>query len=147
MGRAPASATPTAVAIRDGTSIGSRIGSSGTKKTPSGKASAAAEASCSDSRVLPVPPGPVRVSNRVVARSRAASSSSAARPTNVVSWVGRLFGRASGRAQRREVGRKVVGLDLDDVLGAEQVLEPVRPEVAQPELGRQVSLDQPSGRV
>ena len=66
-----------------------------TKKTPSGKSSAARAASWSDSRVLPVPPGPVRVSSRVVASRPAASSSSASRPTNVVSCVGRLFGRAS----------------------------------------------------
>ena len=82
-------------AIRGATSIGSRIGSSGTKKTPSGKSSDDRAASWSESRVLPVPPGPVRVSSRVGASSRAAASSSASRPTNVVSWVGRLFGRAS----------------------------------------------------
>ncbi len=106
MGRVPPSVTPSAVAIRGATSIGSRIGSSGTKKTPSGKSSAARAASWSDSRVLPVPPGPVRVSSRVVASSPAASSSSASRPTKVVSCTGRLLGRASsvrsgGNADRR----------------------------------------------
>ena len=89
------SATPSVRAIRGATSIGSRIGSRGTKKTPSGKSSEARAANWSDSRVLPVPPGPVSVSRRVVVSRRAASASSSSRPMNVVSWVGRLFGRAS----------------------------------------------------
>ena len=48
-------------------------------------------ASASDSRVLPVPPGPVSVSSRVRSSSATAPSTSA-RPTNVVSWGGRLLG-------------------------------------------------------
>ena len=64
------SATPRALAMRGATSIGSRIGSSGTKKTPSGKSSDDRAASWSESRVLPVPPGPVSVSSRVPASSR-----------------------------------------------------------------------------
>ena len=109
IGRPVLSATPSALAIRGATSIGSRIGSSGTKKTPSGKSSDDRAASWSDSRVLPVPPGPVSVSSRVPASSRAAVSSSASRPTKVVSWVGRLFGPGVQRAQRREVGGQAVG--------------------------------------
>ena len=63
-------------------------------------------ASWSDSRVLPVPPGPVSVSSRVVASRPAAASSSASRPMNVVSWVGRLFGRASSdRRAGKSAGR------------------------------------------
>ena len=95
IGRLPDSTTPAAEAILAATSCGSRIGSSGTKKTPPGKRSAIDVASSSDSRVLPVPPGPVSVSSLVdVRRSRAAASSSA-RPMNVVSWVGRFDGRSS----------------------------------------------------
>ena len=92
--------------MRGATSIGSRIGSSGTKKTPSGKSSDDRAASWSESRVLPVPPGPVSVRSRVRASSRAAASSSASRPTNVVSWVGRLLGRASSeRSAGKSDGR------------------------------------------
>ena len=40
-------------------------------------------------------PGPVNVSRRVRDSRSAASATSRSRPTNVVSWVGRLFGRAS----------------------------------------------------
>ena len=96
IGFLPASVIPTAAAIRGATSIWSRIGSSGTKKTPSGKVSATDVASWSESRVFPVPPGPVIVSSRVVSNRRLASASSSSRPTKVVSWVGRLFGRVSG---------------------------------------------------
>ncbi len=96
IGLPPDSVTPTADAIRAATSIWSRIGSSGTKKTPSGKSPATVVASWRESRVFPVPPGPVIVRSRVVSKSRPASASSSSRPTNVVSWVGRLFGRVSG---------------------------------------------------
>ena len=57
--------------------------------------SAALAATWSDSRVLPVPPGPVSVTSRFAASSAPASASSRSRPTNDVSCVGRLFGRAS----------------------------------------------------
>ena len=58
-----------------------------------------------------------------------------------------VVGPGVGRAERREVRREVVGLDLDDVLRAEQVLEPVGAEVAQPNLDRQVRLDERAGGV
>ena len=114
----PISVTPTAAAIRGATSIWSRIGSSGTKKTPSGKSSATVVASWSDSRVFPVPPGPVIVRSRVVSNRRPASASSSSRPTNVVSWVGRLFGRVSGVRSFGNVGRQPVALHLEEPLRA-----------------------------
>ena len=94
-GRAPVSASPIVEAIREATRLGSRTVSSGTKNSPSGYRSAAFAATCSDSRVLPVPPGPVIVTRRFVSSSAPASASSRSRPTNEVSCVGRLFGRAS----------------------------------------------------
>jgi hypothetical protein len=42
---------------------GSRIAASGTKPTPSGKASATSSATRTTSRVLPTPPGPTRVTS------------------------------------------------------------------------------------
>ena len=73
-------------------------------------------ASCSDSRVLPVPPGPVSVRSRVVASSSAASASSASRPTNVVSWVGRLFGRASSVRSGGKSDGRPSAIDLDEAV-------------------------------
>ena len=54
---------------------------------------------------MPVPPGPDSVSRRVVPSRSSASRSSRSRPTNVVSWVGRLFGRASSE----RIGGKSAG--------------------------------------
>ena len=77
------------------TRLASSIGPRGTKKTPSVNSETDSAASCRLKRVLPVPPGPVSVSSRVVASRRLASATSRARPTKLVSWVGRLFGVAS----------------------------------------------------
>lgn len=43
-------------------------------------------------RVLPVTPAAVSVSNRVVPSSRFTSANSRARPTKLVTWAGRLLG-------------------------------------------------------
>ena len=59
------SATPRAVAIVFWMSAGSRTGARSTNHVPPGKRSATVAASASASRVLPVPPGPPRVSSRV----------------------------------------------------------------------------------
>ena len=85
-------------------------------------------AACSASRVLPVPPGPVRVSRRT--SSRASS----------VEHLGELVLAAEERRRRdRQVRavqalerREVVVAELVDPLGRGQVLQPVLAEVAQP---------------
>ena len=94
-GRTPLSTMPTARAIVPGTSIGSSTGSNGTKKVPSGKSVPAAWASSIANRVLPIPPGPVIVMSRAVRSRLPAAVSSGSRPTNDVTGLGRLFGRAS----------------------------------------------------
>ena len=67
-----------------------------TKQTPSGKASAAVAATCEREPGLARAAGAGQRQQPGRARAgRAASASSSSRPTNVVSWVGRLFGRAS----------------------------------------------------
>ena len=131
IGRAVLSATPRALAIRGATSMGSRIGSSGTKKMPSGKSSDALAASWSDSRVLPVPPGPVSVSSRVVASSPAAASSSRVAPDERRQLGRQVVRPGVERPEGREVGRQAGGDDLDDPHRRAQVLEPVVAEVPQ----------------
>ena len=65
------------------------------------------------------------------ASSAPASASSRSRPTNVVSWVGRLFGRASSeRSGGKSAGRPSMTSWVEPLRRA-QVLEPVLPEVAQ----------------
>ena len=125
---------PTAAAIRGATSIGSRIGSSGTKKTPSGKSSAdgrrqlrARAASC------PVPPGPVRVSSRVVSkqRGRPRRARRRGRRTSSAGSAG-CSAAASSVRSGGNVGGSPSRIDLDEPLGRAQVPQPVLPEVAQP---------------
>ena len=83
------------MAICEATRPGSRTAARPTKQTPSAKASEASAATCSDRRVFPVPPGPVSVTSRCSASSRPAAATSPSRPTNDVSWVGRLTRRPS----------------------------------------------------
>ena len=66
-----------------------------------------------------------------MASSSAASSSSASRPTNVVSCIGRLFGRASSVRSGGKVVCESVRLDLVDPHRRPEVLEPVLAEIAQ----------------
>jgi hypothetical protein len=70
------------------------------KNTPWSNRSISLAATRSARRVLPVPPGPVRVSRRTVSLSMRAriSRNSVSRPMNVEVWVGRLLGRRSGVA-------------------------------------------------
>ena len=89
-GRCGAS-SPIDAAMADATRSGSLTDARGTNHVPSGKRSTQSPAKAIDSRVLPVPPGPVSVSSRVRSRSATAPSTSA-RPTNVVSCGGRLLG-------------------------------------------------------
>jgi hypothetical protein len=65
---------------------GSVAAARATKKTPSGNSSSASAAACRARRVLPIPPGPVRVTNLVASRpSRPPiASSSRSRPSNGV---------------------------------------------------------------
>ena len=84
------SCTPTAAATAAGTLAGSMSDASSAIQTPCGKRSSSAPATCRASRVFPVPPGPVRVSRRVVFSSRCTSASSLSRPMKLVSWAGRL---------------------------------------------------------
>ena len=58
-------------------------------------------------------------------------SSSASRPTNVVSCDGRLVGKRVERTQRREVVGEAVGHDLVHAFGPREVAQPVLAQVAQ----------------
>ena len=128
--RPPSPTRPNVVAILDATRPGSRTGSSGHEPVPSAYSWATLAASCSDRRVLPVPPGPVSVSRRVVASSSAPPASSASRPTKLVSCVGRLFGRLSSeRIGGKSAWRPSID-ELADLLRPE-VLEPVLAEAPQ----------------
>ena len=93
--RLPVVEMASACAIADGTRSGSWIALSGTKYTPSGNWSSTPAAICRLRRVLPVPPGPVSVSNLDRSSSCCASRTWSSRPMKLVNCVGRLFGVAS----------------------------------------------------
>jgi hypothetical protein len=78
--------------------------SSSASHTPSGKAPAACAAASRASRVLPTPPGPVRVTSRRSGSSAISSASAVVRPTTSVSRAGKLV---RARAARVTGGRHV----------------------------------------
>ncbi len=72
-------------------------------QTPSGSRGSTSAATWSDSRVLPMPPTPVRVTTGAVSSAAATFWSSRSRPTNDLARRGRLFGKFVERAEGREV--------------------------------------------
>ncbi len=92
-GNSPVSRSPSAARTACGTSDPSVSGARSTKHASSGAAASIA------TRVLPMPPGPVRVTSRAVPSSSRTRSSSSARPTKLVSWAGTPVARA-GSAPR-----------------------------------------------
>ena len=83
--------TPSVPASEGVTRSGSRSGASACHVRPSGNSSAASAAAWSARRVLPLPPGPVRVTSRArLASSLAISATSALRPMKGVAGTGRF---------------------------------------------------------
>ncbi len=80
--RSPASRTPSAWAIAGSTSAGSASGARSTNQTPSPNSSPRSAATSTARRVLPTPPGPVRVTRGTSCRSSRArtAASSPSRP-------------------------------------------------------------------
>jgi hypothetical protein len=89
-GASPVSRTPSAAAMAFTTSSGSCTGARSTNTTPPGKRSATRSAASIARRLLPIPPGPVRVIRRLSSsRSiRATSRTSLSRPMSWVSGCG-----------------------------------------------------------
>ena len=104
-GRSGSSRTPSAAAIVVGMSGGSVSGERSAKKTPPVNSRAHCGATCRASRVLPVPPGPVRVSRRECRAGRRRRATSCSRPTKL-GHLGRQVRRGLERARRRELLRQ-----------------------------------------
>ena len=95
--------TPAAVC---GTSDGSARGASSTSQTPSPLLSKISAAACRASRVLPLPPEPVRVKRRDFSNSALTSESSVSRPMKLVICCGRLLRMLSSeRSGGKSAGR------------------------------------------
>ena len=106
-----------------------------------GTSSATLAATCSASRVLPVPPGPVRVSSRVVGEQGARLLELPLAPDERRQLGRQVVGTRVERPDRREVGRQAVDGELGDPLRP-QVLQPVRAERPEREARRQPSVDE-----
>ena len=92
------SVTPRAVATACSTDP-ARTGTRSTKAPPAGKDSETAPATTAASRVLPIPPGPSRVTSRAPSETAAVTvATSCSRPTKVVPLAGTPVSPAAGRA-------------------------------------------------
>ena len=92
----PESRTPRASAIAAATRVGSVTCSSSTNDTSSSPRSAIRWAISMASRLLPIPPGPARVTRRTSSRSRSASTSATSACRPIVSVYGTGTPRAAG---------------------------------------------------
>ena len=140
------SPTPIARAMAGMTRSVSATLPSGTNQAPSGYSSARLAATCSARRVLPVPPGPVSVTSRVLARSARDLVELALPPHERRQLHRQVVGPCVERADRREVRGQAVDHELRDPFRP-QVLEPVGAERPQGQARRQTAVDQRRGRL
>ena len=128
---------------------GSVTAASSTSQTPSPDPSSSSAATCRPSRVLPAPPAPVKRDQPADSTRARTSASSRSRPMNVASWAGRLFGSAGLPSDRSggNSARRPGALQLEDLLRAAQVFQPVRAQIAQRRARRQRIADQRGRRL
>ncbi len=126
-GTPPSNPRPIDVATAGSTAAGSATVSSGTKTTRSGCSAPARRAASIASRVLPIPPGPTTVTNRLPeAMLRSSSAISSVLPTRLLTGVG--IGRRGGAGCscllrcRRLTDQESLGEQDGEVVG-EQALE------------------------
>ena len=107
-GSSPVSWTPNTAATVGRTRFGSASGARSTKRTPSINAPAAAAAASRARRVLPTPPGPVRVTSGTSSRMTNATiaASSFRRPIKRVRGSGSVIPASSPRSIRRGRGTR-----------------------------------------
>ena len=118
---------------------------SSTTHAPSRNWSMDCTASSNASRVLPTPPGPVRVS-RTVSASRSARLLELRRPTHEGGQLTRQVVRpVLERAQGGELGRQVGCAGLEEALGVGEVLQPVVSEVPEHGIGERRPAQQVMG--
>ena len=86
----PAAAAPSAPATAGATPSGSVTLANSTSQAPSRCSSRSVAAASTASRVLPTPPGPISVTSRLERTASLSSSSSASRPTKLLSRSRRL---------------------------------------------------------
>ena len=95
-------------------------------------------ATWSASRVLPLPPGPVRVSRCVAREEPRHLADLPLAPDEAGELARQVAGHRLERAQRGERTRQIRGRDLEDLLGSRNVAQPVAAQIAQLHLGREL---------
>ena len=130
---APSSRTPSAVAIAAGTRAGSASGASGTKKTPSGKASSSSAAAC---RAKPRLAGAAGAGQRQQLHIGPAEQRADLCHLALATQEGRRLTRqVVGPGLERLQGRELIGQvrvqQLEDPLRLQQIAQPVLAQVAQ----------------
>ena len=108
--RWPASRTSSACAIAERTRAGSWIEASGTNQMPSGKSRAASSVTRKAIRVLPTPPGPVRVTSGTSSRRKRARTAASSRSRPIKGVRGR-----GSRRKRLEADMAVLAKHLSDM--------------------------------
>src|SRR5215211_939693 len=146
-GWAPPSLSPSTRAMVGATNVGSVMAAIGTKKTPSSKSSTSSAATCSPTRVFPVPPVPKRVKSLVSGlRNSPHRLHLPLAPDARCCLQGQVVGVGFQGLQGRELRRQVGSRKLEDPLGPGEIFEAPLPQVSQMCLRRQVIPHQLLGR-
>ena len=104
------------------------MAASATKKTPSSKSSRRSAAACSARRVLPVPPGPVRVRRRTSWLDSVCNLRDLALPAHKGGGLqGQVVGAALQRPKRRELGGQIGCLSWKTLSGLKRSLRRCSP--------------------
>ena len=137
-GRPGGPAIPSAREMAGATAFSSATAASSTSQTPSPDPSSNSAATWRPSLVLPAPPAPVTVTRREDS-TRARTSRQLPVTADEGGQLGREIvrqRRVVQRAQRRELSWQARRLQLEDLLRAAQVLQPVHTEIPQRRAGR-----------
>ena len=142
IGRSCCSRTPIVEATTRGTRSGSETAASSTNQTPSGYASSASAATCNASRVLPVPPVPVK-RDETMRAEQAAHVVQLLLAADEAGELEREIVRAGvERLERWELGGEIVAVELEDALRPGQVAQAMLAEVDERHAVRQVVRDE-----
>jgi hypothetical protein len=128
----PASSAPTARATPASTSSGWVTAASGTNAVPAPKRSTSRSPTATASRVLPIPPSPVRVTNRTpgLPAKSATSAMAASRPTSEVASSGSGRGPCRlGDAAAAAGGRAAANRSLSSIARSSRTSRPSSPGV------------------
>ena len=129
--------TPRTVAMASGTAAGSLIVASSTTQTPSGNSWVSSAATCTESRVLPTPPTPVRVTSRCASHELADLLHLHLAADEARDLHRQVARGGVQRPQRRERGLEAVRPHLVEADRRRQVPQPVLAEIDQVDPGDQ----------